>query len=297
MAKMHSQELDITPRLVEQLIANQFPEWSELSLVTFTSAGTDHAIYKLGETMVIRLPRIPDAAAQVEKEQLWLPQLAPSLPLSIPRPIAMGIPGQGYPWHWSVYEWLPGERAAIDLSNVHGAASSLAYFVNSLGAIESVGGPLPGTHNSFRGGSLSHRDVATRKGIDALADTFDARKLTRAWDRALQAPLWQGAPRWIHGDLHSANMLVSNGKLSAVIDFGCLGIGDQACDVMAGWTVFNKDARKTFRGALHIDDATWERGRGWALSFGLVALPYYRYSNPDMANLAAHAIAEALKAE
>jgi aminoglycoside phosphotransferase (APT) family kinase protein len=231
----------------------------------------------------------------VEKEQLWLPRLAPLLPLAIPVPLALGTPGEGYPWHWSVYRWLEGQNADIEpIADPRQAATELARFITALQRIDPAGGPSPGQHNSFRGVPLSTRDAHTREAIAALQGVVDIESVTAAWDEALQAPEWQGTPVWIHGDLGSLNLLVEGGRLSAVIDFGCLGVGDPACDVMVAWKLFSAEGRDLFRAALGVDAAAWARGRGWALSTGLIALPYYHRTNPVLAENARRAIAEVM---
>jgi len=292
---MHPDELDIDVTLVGRLLAEQFPQWKDLPLERVDSAGTDNAIYRLGDDLSVRLPRIPGATGQVEKEHRWLPKLVPLLPLAIPVPLAMGMPAQGYPWQWSVYQWLEGENATIEsLADPRQAATRLAQFVAALQRIDPTGGPAPGTHNSFRGVPLARRDASTRAAIASLRNTLDAAALTAAWEAALQAPAWHGAAVWLHGDLNAGNLLAREGRLSAVIDFGCLGVGDPACDLMVAWTLLTAETRDEFRAGLDVDDATWARGRGWALSFGLIALPYYENSNPVLSGIASHAIDEVL---
>jgi aminoglycoside phosphotransferase (APT) family kinase protein len=243
----------------------------------------------------VRLPRVQGTSEQVDKEQWWLPKLAPLLPLSIPVPLAKGLPGEGYPCHWSVYQWFEGEMAAIErIADPLQAATKLGQFVAALQQIDPIGGPPPGAHNSFRGAPLATRDAETRNAIASLRGVLDADIVTSAWDAALRAPVWLGAPVWLHGELIAGNLLAHKGQLRAVIDFGCLGVGDPACDVMAAWTYLPATTRDRFRAALPVDDATWERGRGWALSFGLIALPYYHNTNPGLAGTARAAIDAAL---
>lgn len=293
--KMHDDEVGTDVALVGRLVAAQFPQWVDLPIEPVRSAGTDNALYRLGDAMVVRLPRIHWAVGQVEKEQEWLPRLAPLLPLAIPVPLAKGMPAEGYPWKWSVYPWLEGENATSErITDPGRAASDLARFVLALQRIDPTGGPPPGEYNAFRGVPLATRDAETRAAIASLHGAIDAGAVTAAWEDALCAPEWQRPPVWIHGDLQSGNLLAVGGRLSAVIDFGCLGVGDPACDVMPAWTLFSAEARSVFRSALHVDDATWARGRGWALSFGLIALPYYEDTNPVLAGIARHAIAEVL---
>lgn len=293
--KMHVDEVDTNVSLVRQLLNTQFPHWANLPIRHAHSTGTGNALYRLGDDMVVRLPRIPSAVGQVDKEQKWLPILAPLLPLNIPNPLAKGKPSGGYPWHWSVYRWLEGKDAtAAPISDPHQAATGLAQFIIALQGIEATGGPPPGEHNFYRGVPLAMRDHETREAIAALHDVIDTGEVTAAWDAAIQTPAWNGVPVWIHGDLHAGNLLVHQGRLSAVIDFGGLGVGDPACDVMAAWVFLSAENRPLFREVLQVDDETWDRGRGWALSFGLIALPYYQITNPVLAAIARRAINEVL---
>ena len=293
--KMHVDEVDTNVSLVRQLLNTQFPHWANLPIRHAHSTGTGNALYRLGDDMVVRLPRIPSAVGQVDKEQKWLPRLAPFLPLNIPIPLGKGKPSDGYPWHWSVYRWLEGEDATTaPIADPHQAATGLARFIIALQGIEAAGGPPPGGHNFYRGVPLAMRDHETREAIAALHDVIDTGEVTTAWDAAIETPVWSRAPVWIHGDLHAGNLLVHQGRLSAVIDFGGLGVGDPACDVMAAWVFLSAENRPLFREMLQVDDETWDRGRGWALSFGLIALPYYQTTNPVLAAIARRAINEAL---
>jgi len=293
--KMHVDEVDVDIALVGRLLTAQFPQWADLPIVPVHSAGTDNAIYRVGSDMAVRLPRIEGATGQVDKEQQWLPRLAPRLPLAIPVPRALGTPGEGYPWQWSVYQWLAGANATIErIADPSQAARELAHFIAALQRIDPMGGPPPGQHNSFRGVPLSTRDADTRAALAKLSGMLDTGAVTAAWDAALQAPAWHGPPVWIHGDLSPLNLLVDRGRLSAVIDFGCLGVGDPACDLQVAWNLFSAQTRDVLRAALPVDDATWARGRGWALSVGLIALPYYQSTNPVLADIARRAIDEVL---
>jgi aminoglycoside phosphotransferase (APT) family kinase protein len=243
----------------------------------------------------VRLPRIHWAIGQVDKEYQWLPRLAPHLPLAIPVPLANGSPGAGYPWQWSVCPWLAGETATIARSaDPRQVATDLAHFIAALQRIDATGGPPPGRHNAFRGEPLALRDAATRKAIASLDGRIDTGAATAAWEAALQAPAWDGLPVWIHGDLQAGNLLAVEGRLSAVIDFGCLGVGDPACDLMVAWNLLSADTREVFRAALQVDDATWARGRGWALTQALVFIPYYLDTNPVGVGVARRTIDEIL---
>lgn len=292
---MHADEADIDETLVRRLIAEQFPQWAGLAIAAVQSAGTDNALFRLGEELAARLPRRPASTAQAEKEQRWLPYLAPHLPLAIPEPVAPGEPGAGYPWRWSVCRWLEGHDATqAAVHDPAAAARSLGAFVGALREVDATGAPLPGRHNFYRGVPLAERDERTREAIDALAGVIDTDAATSAWEEALAAPAWEGAPMWIHGDLAPGNLLVRGGKLSAVIDFGGLTAGDPACDLLPAWNFFDAGAREVFREAPGADDGMWARGRGWALSVALIQLPYYRESNPVLAASARHVIGEVL---
>lgn len=288
---MHEGEITTDTGLVGRLLAAQFPPWASLPMRRVASAGTDNALYRLGDDLVVRLPRIHWAAGQVEQEHRWLPVFAPQLPLLIPSPLAVGVPGEGYPYPWGVYRWLDGENATLErLSDPYQAAVALAGFIRALQQIDTTGAPLSG-----RGIPLAERDTQVRAAIAALGTRIDTKAITVAWERALGAPTWDGPPLWSHGDLHAGNLLVVKGALSAVIDFGCLGVGDPACELIVAWNLFTGRSRDTFREALGVDEALWERGRGWALSVALIALPYYWETNPAIVSAAQHTLQEVLE--
>lgn len=293
-AKMHADERDVDAPLARRLLIAQFPQWADLPLVRVASDGTDNAIYRLGDDMAMRMPRYPSAAAQATKESHWLPRLAPHLPLDVPLPLGLGEPDDVYPWPWSVVRWLPGEPASLVEVDALDAALRLARFVGAVQAVDAAGGPEPGEHNFGRGAGLATRDGWVRDALAQLDGMIDVAAARDAWEQALAAPAWERPPVWLHGDLHDGNMLAASGRLTAVIDFGCLGVGDPACDVMPAWTFLPADARPAFRAELGVDEATWERGRGWALSVGLIALPYYRDTNPPLAESARRWIDEVL---
>ncbi len=290
--KMHADEVETDVELVRRLIADQFPTWRDLPIDLVDSYGTDHDIYRLGTTMSIRLPRIGWATKQAAKEATWLPRLAPHLPLSVPVQLAMGRPAHGYPYHWSVYEWLPGRDSNGTLVDLERAADDLAGFIIALRGIDTDGAPdrEPGK----RGGPLSEHDEQVRRSVDALGDRADSAAVLRSWHEALEAEPWNGRELWIHGDLLPGNLLVVDGRLSAVIDFGGLNVGDPACDLQPAWNVFAGPSRERFRSALAVDDASWLRGRGWALYQAVSALPYYWDTNPGMIRQASHALTEVL---
>lgn len=215
--------------------------------------------------MSVRLPSAEIYSTQVEKEQYWLPKLAPYLPLAIPTPLAMGKPAEGYPWHWSIYQWLGGQTASIErISDLSKFATALGEFLLALQRIDATGGPIAGPQNFYRGGALSVYDADTRQAIAAISDETYADAMKKVWNAALSST-WQAPPVWVHGDIAVGNLLVENGNLSAVIDFGSLGIGDPACDLAIAWTLFRGESRDAFRKALPLDSGTWARAKGWAL--------------------------------
>jgi aminoglycoside phosphotransferase (APT) family kinase protein len=286
---MHDDEVATDASLVRRLLAAQFPQWANLSLGRVQSSGTDNALYRLGEDMVVRMPRIHWATGQVEKEHRWLPRLAPNLPLAVPVPVAMGQPAEGYPWQWSVCPWLEGENPSIDrLADPCEAARDLAGFIAALQRIDTAGAPRSG-----RGEPLAKRDQSTREAIAALHGLLDTDALTAAWEVDLRAPAWDRPPVWIHGDIAPGNLLAVDGRLRAVIDWAP-GLGDPAVELIVAWNLFASESRDVFRSALGVDDATWTRGRGWALSIALIQLPYYLDTNPVMVAGARHVIAEVL---
>ena len=291
---MHADEVDVDVDLVRRLIAAEFPHWAALPVQRVPSAGTDNAIFRLGDELVARLPRTPSRTAPLDKEHRWLSRLGP-LPLAVPVPLAKGMPAEGYPWEWSVYRWLEGEEATVErITDLGGAAIALAEFVGALQRVDPTGGPPPGAHNFFRGVPLARRDAETRDAIAALHGHVDVEAVIAAWEAALAVAPWSRRPVWIHGDLAAGNLLVAEGRLVAVIDFGCLGVGDPACDLMVAWTLFPPDEREVFRSALSVDNETWARGRGWALSWALIAVPYYLDSNPVIVRDAQRTIADVL---
>ena len=260
----------IDSELVRRLVATQFPQWKDLPVRAVAHAGWDNRTFHLGEHMLVRMPSAADYALQVEKEHRWLPKLAPLLPLQIPEPLAHGVPGEGYPWGWSIYRWLEGETASTaKIGNLQEFAASLANFLITLQSIDTTDGPAPGLHSFYRGGSLKTYDAETRNAIAALKDKIDTDAATNLWEDALSTS-WQGTPVWVHGDISAGNLLVHESRLNAVIDFGQLTVGDPACDLAITWTFFKGESRKVFRSMLPLDADTWARGRAWTLWKALI---------------------------
>lgn len=281
---MASDKFPIDVALVRRLVAEQFPQWAELPISPVAHGGWDNRTFHLGEEMTVRLPSAAAYRLQVEKEQRWLPVLAPQLPLPIPMPLAKGEPAAGYPWPWSIYRWIEGEVAERErIADLPRFARSLADFLVALERIDATGGPEPGPHNFYRGGSLKVYDGETREAIVALQNRIDTDAATAIWDEALAAT-WHGPPVWVHGDVSFGNLLVRQGQLSAVIDFSSSGVGDPACDLSIAWTLFASESREVFRAAMPLDEGTWARGRGWTLWKALITYAAHPGSNSREAN-------------
>lgn len=279
--------------LVRRLLAAQFPQWAELPLSPVPLSGMDNATFRLGDDLSVRLPRYSRWVGQVEREHTWLPRLAPHLPLRVSEPVAKGEPGEGYPYPWSVYRWLEGETATTEgLADPVGAAVQLAEFITALQRLDGTGGPGPESSNAFRGVPMGDErdslaaDARVRPKIEALKGMVDIDAVTQVWEAALAAPAWDAPPVWIHGDLATGNLLAVDGRLSAVIDFGTLAVGDPAVDLLPAWMFLPVRARGAFRAALDLDDATWARGRGWALA-GSLPVPDDPFFQKDPARVTA----------
>jgi aminoglycoside phosphotransferase (APT) family kinase protein len=283
MHRVHDDELDIDETLVRALLEQQFLEWSELPLARVTTEGTVNVIYRLGDGLAVRLPRREGPEVEDDLEFRWLPWLGPQLPLAVPVPVARGKPGAGYPWFWSVHTWLEGSspEGPVDVDE-------LASFVAALQRLDTANGPEP---LYGRGKPLAWRDEFTRAALERV----DAPGALALWEEALAAPDWPGAPVWIHADLDARNVLVRDGRLAAVLDWGGLGLGDPAVDVMVAWKLVARDDRDRFRAALDVDDATWLRAKGWAVSQAVTALRYYTLeTNPALVREAGRWLAEVL---
>jgi aminoglycoside phosphotransferase (APT) family kinase protein len=265
-------QIDITEHLAQHLIVSQFPQWSHLPIQPVKNSGWDNRTFHLGDELLIRMPSSEEYAGQAEKEQTWLPKLASQLPLPIPSPIAMGKPDELYPWAWSINRWLLGEAATQEtIYNFSDFAKTLAQFLKSLQSIDSRNGPLAGPHSFYRGGSLAVYDAETRQAIAVLKDIIDTSAALQLWEEAL-ATFWQKSSIWVHGDISLGNLLVEQGQLNAVIDFGQLAVGDPACDLAIAWTLFEDKSRDAFMQELQLDSDTWLRGQAWALWKALMYL-------------------------
>jgi aminoglycoside phosphotransferase (APT) family kinase protein/RimJ/RimL family protein N-acetyltransferase len=290
--RMHVDEVHTDSELVRRLLRAQHPQWADLPIRRVPSAGTDNAMYRLGDELVARLPRIDWAVGNVAKEQRWLPFLAPQLPLAVPVPIAHGEPTKEFPYPWGVARWLPGELATLDrLDDPAQAARDLAAFVRALRAVDPSDGP-----RHKRGGSLRQADRLVRDGITTAGDDVDAAALLRVWQAAVDAPEHDGPPAWFHGDLAYLNLLAADGQVSGVIDWGTCGVGDPAIDMIVAWSLLPAGARDVYREELAVGDAEWARGKGWVVT-GVFGIPYYRYTNPILVADKLRAIDAVLRAE
>lgn len=285
---MHDDEMDVTEVLVRELLARQMPCLAELPLVSVEPWGTDNAIWRLGDDLVLRFPRIHWAAEQAAFEATWLPVLAPHLPVSIPQPIALGRPDDCYPHCWAVHRWISGDAAAIDrFNNPVTFALELAAVVRALHAAPTTGAPTA----SNRARRLADYNSATRWAIDRASHLIDARAATAVWEDALAAPVYDGPAVWVQGDLEG-NCLVSHGRLCGIVDWGSACVGDPAVDVQVVWSpLFNDVSRRVFLDELKVDDPTIRRSRGAAINQACMALPYYLDSSPLIVERSWHKLA------
>lgn len=257
----------ITLSLVTNLIAEQFPQLSHLSIKAIEPGGWDNRSFRLGDDMLIRLPSAKPYAQQPEKEQQWLPFLSLHLSFQISQPVFMGQPSEVYSWCWSIYKWIDGESTDclnLDETQLQKIALNLARFLNELHEINATDGPVAGVHNYYRGGDLSVYDQEVKVAIIKLQDNIDVNSISSIWETAKESN-WNQKSVWVHGDLSSGNFLIKDGKLKAIIDFGCVGVGDPACDLTIAWTLLKGESRKIFKSNLDVESSAWTRARGWAL--------------------------------
>jgi aminoglycoside phosphotransferase (APT) family kinase protein len=278
--RMHDDEVTPGAAVVRGLVAAQFPQWAALEIASAPTEGTDHLMYRLGPDMVVRLPRRPSAVAALEKERTWLPRLGRMLPTPVPTPIARGAPGGGYPWPWSVCRWIEGQTVTPERpADMEALARDLAELIQALQAIDVSGAPRPGAHNFGRGAPLARWNATIQERMGWLADLDQIAAIRDAWEADAGADPSGGPPVWIHGDLSGGNLLVREGRLCGVIDWSCLAAGDPACELQVAWSLFDQDARRAFRSAMGVDEATWIRGRAWGLAMGVLNVSYYRTRN------------------
>lgn len=287
---MHDGEVAIDVAMVGQLLAEQFPQLADLPISAVRSTGTVNVIFRIGDDLCARLPRLQEWAQDLENECHWLPRLAPHLSLRVPEPVLMGHPSSVYPCSWAIYGWIDGQAYADELvEDESQAAKDLARFVVELRGIDPVVGSQPAGRRPLR-----ELDAVTREAIESARGVIDGDAATAAWDRALEAPAWNGSPVWIHTDLLRPNLLVDGGRLCAVIDFGGVGVGDPAADAIAAWSVFGPTGRGVYRDSLEVDDGTWNRARGFALHQAAMIIPYYARTNPRFVAMAKRTVVEVI---
>jgi aminoglycoside phosphotransferase (APT) family kinase protein len=283
MTKMHENELDINKQLVKTLLKNQCPLWARLPLKKVESSGTDNTLFRLGSEYVVRLPRIHWAAESINKEYEWVPKLAQILKTPLSVPVFKGKPDSSYPYAWVVAKWNEGYHPDFEKDNEYAhLAKELAYFLNELHRIKLANGPT-----SRRGVCLKEVSNETKQAINQLVGEIDIDFIRSVWHDLSNIPYWSKEPVWIHGDFLPGNILIKKNRLSAVIDFSDIGVGDPACDLVIAWSLLGSRSRSVFKENLEqVDNDTWERGRGWALSIALIMLAYYKNTNPVLTALA-----------
>jgi aminoglycoside phosphotransferase (APT) family kinase protein len=277
VARLHDDETAVTSSLVRRLVASSFPQWTDLPLTRVSSTGTDNAIFRLGDQLGLRLPRIGWAEQQIAWEGEWLPRIAPELPVEVPEPLAIGQPAEGYPFPWLVFRWLDGDDMQhlqdVDFNQL---ARDIAAFVSALEAIDATDVPLGGRH----GGRMGSDDQTVRACVHALRDEIDAARALSVWEAALRAGPWRNSPLWVHGDLLPGNVIVRDGRVTGIIDWSSAGAGDPACELMVAWAL-PPEARALYRSLLEFDEPTWARARGMAVEQSVSFMTYYGTSIPE----------------
>jgi aminoglycoside phosphotransferase (APT) family kinase protein len=278
---------DVSPdvAVVRRLLASQLPAIADLPVVALPRSGTDNAVFRLGDQLAVRLPRRAGAVVQVRRDEEVMAAVQDAVSCALPRVVAVGEPGEGYPYPWSVVRWVDGEvadpRALVDPRRL---ADDLAQLVLALRRVENADGPAPSADNFGRGGRLQTRTARTHRSIEALDGLIDAPAARQVWSEALDADPARRAV-WIHGDLHASNLIVhKSGGLAGVIDWAGAAVGDAACDLLAAWMLFEADERRAFRTAVGADDDEWARGRGWTLTVAVVYLAVYGHRVPSAAD-------------
>ena len=275
--------MKIDADLARHLVASQFPEYAHLPITQVLPGGIDNRTFRLGEELAIRMPSARGYAASVAKEQRWLPVIARHVPLPVPEPVAAGAPGSGYPFPWTINRWMAGESAlTAPVDDLARFGLDVARFLRALQTTPIDGAPIAGAHSFWRGADLRHYDEETRRTVAALGGRVDAGAVLAVWESGLGAP-FTGTPVWFHGDVAPGNLLVEDGRLAAVIDFGTSGVGDPACDLYLAWTFLDDPARRVYREAFSADDGMWARGRAWVLWKALIS--YDDWGAPVVAEL------------
>ena len=290
---LHDDELVIDVGLVRILVDTSFPAWSSLPLAPLDVAGSSNALFRLGDELLVRLPRQPGGSETIEKEALWLPRMATLLPVAVPEVVAVGEPQLGYPERWSVVRWLDGDVPEVVDPTAPATASRAALardLADVISALRDAEVPPEAEMDPrlrwYRGDPLASMDETTRHNAAdcrAIPDLdLDLDACLRLWEEAVALPT-TGAPTtsWYHGDLLAENLLVRDGRLAAVLDFGGLAVGDPTIDLVVAWELLDPSSREEFRRAVGVDDASWLRGRAWALAIALMTFPYYWRTMPE----------------
>jgi aminoglycoside phosphotransferase (APT) family kinase protein len=304
---LHDDELAVDVQLVRQLVEQSLPHYAGLRIQSLMSSGSSNALFHLGNALLVRMPRQPGGSTTIEKEARWLPVIAQELTTAVPEVVAVGQPAFGYPEKWAVTKWLDGQVPevpwGVDSGSSHRVAHGLAQLVAEFRQME-----VPPSANddptlsSYRGGRLADMDREFRQSVDQcrpIADLgLDLDHALNVWDDALAAEQATAPLRsWYHGDLLAENLLIRNGELAAVLDFGGLAVGDPSVDLIVAWEVLDPQGRQTFKDAISVDDAAWARGMGWALLIAMITFPYYWHTMPARCaarrSMAAAVLAEA----
>lgn len=294
-ARMHEDQVDVGTSLARQLLTEQMPQYAAMPLRRVPSGGTENAVFRLGEELAVRMPLYPGAVGGLLKEVRWLPVIAPHLSLEVPEVVATGQPSEDYPFPWAVVRWIRGEDAVTGgVESVRGTAVTLGQLVAELRSIDTTDAPKPGSEGFVRGLPLVGRDATFRSALAHCEDLLDVQQVQAIWEDALAAPDWDGPPVWLHADLIPGNLLLRDGRVVGVLDFGAMATGDPAYDVTPAWHLLDRDNRTLFREIVEADEAMWRRARGLVVSGGVIALPYYLNSNPSMVHVARHGIGEVL---
>lgn len=282
--------MNIDVEIVEKLIQEQFPKWSSLFISPVKRSGHDNRTFHLADSMLIRMPSGPDYVAQIEKENKWLPILAKNISLPITKPIALGMPNRDYPYPWAINEYIPGETACnTNVRSLESFAEEIAEFLKELQTIDTTNAPTAGEHNFYRGAHPSVYQEEVNESLRDLKEILPVKDIETIWEESINS-VWKKEPVWIHGDIAPGNLLVDDGQLSGVIDFGIMGIGDPACDYAMGWTFFDKGSRTSL--FKYIDEDTQMRARAWALWKALIT---YRSENDEVSNNARDTINEIIE--
>ncbi|WP_129336144.1 aminoglycoside phosphotransferase family protein [Cellulomonas endophytica] len=293
--RLHDDEVPVDAGLVVRLLAGQVPDLlvgagGADAVVEIVPAGTVNAVFALGDALVVRLPLRAAGADDLARERALLPRLAGRLPVAVPRVVAVGAPGEGYPFAWSVQERVPGRPPEPAEGDDEALAQDLVAVVR---ALRDLG--LPDGPTAFRGRRLDAYDAAVRTALGQLGAVVDVPALTSRWDAALVVPPARAPGTWVHADLLPGNLLVADGRLTGVLDWAAAGLGDPAVDLLPAWSLLGPGGRAVLRRDLRVDEPTWERGRGWALLVGAVALPYYATTHPSFAAVARRMLATVLE--